>query len=459
MEGLAEQHCQVLAGVQVGDYIVIERSPRARTNDDDGESEADTHSDSDDDESESEAAVGSVEETESATARNGDEDLSNENEGDDEEAGDLEGGSEDNENSKTSATLFYVHNIVKDDTGAITDISLCLLEYSSQPSEVNSPSYHVYGANIVRNVSDQNKSDGIDGSWIKSIKVVVSDESFSYDMSLNPTGDHIRDIVFYGQCPAECNNGWLDLQEDLQATVTDTIQPVAASYSPVCPVCMGKDVMQEYHSLRQELEVSSFVDMGSIIEFLGRLNPRRRQLGYSFKQFDEREWGYLFDDIPSEDEEEEDGNHHDGWEYFEEALDPSSNVVLHPASDAAIAGLPRIAFTELRTSEVGTECLVCQEKFAEDTIVVELPCGHIFCDGGCAEQWLKQFNSCPTCRTKLPAKDEEDREATADGITAVSNNGDLSDGDSKLFRDVETETELRGGDDVEDSVTSEPVAA
>ena len=83
-------------------------------------------------------------------------------------------------------------------------------------------------------------------------------------------------------------------------------------------------------------------------------------------------------------------------------MDPNAGAVFHPASDAAIAALPRKFYGEVEHKEnKGTTCVVCMEMFEDGTTIAELPCGHFFCDGGCAGQWLKQSNSCPTCRAKL----------------------------------------------------------
>ena len=60
----------------------------------------------------------------------------------------------------------------------------------------------------------------------------------------------------------------------------------------------------------------------------------------------------------------------------------------------------------------------CKEDFTDDAVIAELPCGHSFWHSECVEQWLKQSNSCPNCRMKLPSKESEDEAARVNGIVA-----------------------------------------
>lgn len=99
---------------------------------------------------------------------------------------------------------------------------------------------------------------------------------------------------------ATCQDGWLASIADLQAVATDYTVPTSLPHEPVCPTCIGADLMKEHQSLRAEVEAFTFVDLGRVVEFTGRLNVRRTALGYEFKQLDEREWGYHFDDMLSD---------------------------------------------------------------------------------------------------------------------------------------------------------------
>ena len=217
---------------------------------------------------------------------------------------------------------------------------------------------------------------------------------------------------------------------------------------------MGKDIMREHQSLRETLENTHQVDLGLAIEFTGSLNARRRELGYRFKQFDERDWGYMFDDMQSEDDGSEQDDEH--WDYYAEALDPSSYVVLRPTADSAIASLPRKQFADVTKAQKDTECLICKDIFEGETSVVELPCGHLFCESGCIETWLKQFNNCPTCRRKLPAKETVDADVDGNSLAIVDSGAE--DGQSNDGMDGVDEQDGDGDDmvmsDVDDAIAA-----
>jgi hypothetical protein len=59
--------------------------------------------------------------------------------------------------------------------------------------------------------------------------------------------------------------------------------------------------------------------------------------------------------------------------------------------------------TKTKTDSVVTHsfynsCSICLEKFKEDEQVKELSCKHLF-HPACINKWLKEKESCPTCRT------------------------------------------------------------
>lgn len=179
-------------------------------------------------------------------------------------------------------------------------------------------------------------------------------------------------------------------------------------------------------------------DMGVIVEFLGRVNPRRRELGYPFEQFDEREWGFgEFDDMLSDDDG--DGGAGDGrWEQWEEALDPNSAVQTRPASAATIASLPRKLFESIKQDKEDelANCKVCLDKFEDGAVTVELPCGHTYYHEDCIEQWLKQFDNCPTCRRVVTPGTESKDESQATQEGAADSGAVDMDGDDALMSDA-----------------------
>jgi hypothetical protein len=54
------------------------------------------------------------------------------------------------------------------------------------------------------------------------------------------------------------------------------------------------------------------------------------------------------------------------------------------------------------TPEATRECAVCTEEYAAGDFVLPLPCRHTF-HKDCVMTWLKDHNTCPTCRHEFPA--------------------------------------------------------
>ncbi|KAK4536309.1 hypothetical protein CDCA_CDCA08G2334 [Cyanidium caldarium] len=83
-----------------------------------------------------------------------------------------------------------------------------------------------------------------------------------------------------------------------------------------------------------------------------------------------------------------------------------------PAAPEAIASLPRFAMSgavldEGERAGGSTQiCAVCHDEFHVGTRVMEMPCGHLFCED-CLEQWLRVRCSCPTCRQEILSESAE----------------------------------------------------
>ena len=72
-------------------------------------------------------------------------------------------------------------------------------------------------------------------------------------------------------------------------------------------------------------------------------------------------------------------------------------------SDEGKQLLETVQFSSLDTEE--TKCTIMQDAFEDDTMVIELPCKHVFCEEAIMH-WLKNESaSCPVCRHKLPSKE------------------------------------------------------
>jgi hypothetical protein len=299
-------------------------------------------------------------------------------------------------------TVYLIVKVAKGAKGIIQDLSLVPLKYSTQAG-TSAGTYHLYGKECVPSFFSAGKVDQPSqvGDEYISIRDLPSLDSLVFNVS--PDGDTVREAVLNGECLACDGKGWVPCITQLSGMVKDyTIPTSEVNEAAVCPSCIGIDLMKEHQDLRAELEAFHRVsDFGAIHQFQGRLNFRRRELHYDFEQFDERKWGYLFDDMLSDHGEAGLGGDDGRYEEWDEATDPNNGVILRPASDATIKSLPVKKYMEIKTDDEA-QCVFCCEKFEDEQLVVQLPCTHFFCEDGCTTQWLKQHDTCPICRARVP---------------------------------------------------------
>jgi len=74
-----------------------------------------------------------------------------------------------------------------------------------------------------------------------------------------------------------------------------------------------------------------------------------------------------------------------------------------PAAVKAVEDLPRLPISRAHT-DAHEGCSVCKEEYVLGEPVLQVPCAHLF-HGDCLLPWLRQHNSCPTCRFELPTDD------------------------------------------------------
>ena len=85
-----------------------------------------------------------------------------------------------------------------------------------------------------------------------------------------------------------------------------------------------------------------------------------------------------------------------------------------PASKSSLEKLEKIEVNEeflhnkkLKIkNELEYNCSVCKEEFELRNKLINLPCKHTFHED-CIMPWLKERNSCPTCRFELPTDDAD----------------------------------------------------
>jgi len=90
-----------------------------------------------------------------------------------------------------------------------------------------------------------------------------------------------------------------------------------------------------------------------------------------------------------------------------------------PASKDAINSLEKIKINEeninyIRKNSNCENCSVCKDDFEITQDLISLPCKHAF-HQDCLTPWLKERNSCPTCRFELPT-DDPDYEARKNSL-------------------------------------------
>ncbi|KAK1814318.1 hypothetical protein LTR12_011289 [Friedmanniomyces endolithicus] len=356
---------------------------------------------------------------------------------------------DDEDGEISESTLFLVRGIDVCE-GFITSFDLIELEFAPPDGQV-AHSYRILGESIAHSGTHSTTCAceySTDFDKLEYEYCVAG-----YTIRVNPSGDDIRPIhtSYEGSSICtDCDDGFLDTLTDLAELVDSSIyaSPALMDHQIVCPVCIGLPLLMEQQALRATLDHTSYVDLTAVVDWYGRLAPRRAQLGYPFHQFDEREWGFLFDDMLPSDHEDGD----DGFEQLPaEMMDPNTNVPMQPASREAIAALPRKTFgLVVNPARAGEACLICQEDFEVESVVVEMPCGHVFHDGECVEQWLGTVSHrCPSCRAELPVAEGEEAQGTGTEM------GEGDDGEEEEDDDEEEGDESEGDDEELDELEAE----
>ena len=93
----------------------------------------------------------------------------------------------------------------------------------------------------------------------------------------------------------------------------------------------------------------------------------------------------------------------------------SSSSAPGPASDNAIAALPKIRIAKSHLDSTGkAECSICMDGLDLGDEVTELPCHHWF-HGDCVGAWLREHDTCPQCRRGITPKDGDVNSPRATG--------------------------------------------
>jgi hypothetical protein len=442
IQGLTDAQNAALADVSVGSLILLcpAQVPVVDSeSEDDDDGEGDEEDDEDDNEGEDEGEDGHEDEDEDEGGdgnEDEDEDEDEDDGGNEEEGvepahqdGDLGehievaslSGSVANDNNEILSdvredaelhNMSLVTGVTKDLDGVITNVDIVGLEYSARPNN-RTRSYQIYGNQCVANLPPDSKPAKLRTGYASGFDFMLCTKGLSLNtfghmpeqiFTVAPTGDDVRRLMHLGECPAGCDEGFLASVDELHGMVKDyTVLTSNADMHAVCPACVGIDLMKEHQGFRAEIEnFLQVANLEAVLDFYGRLNLRRAQLGYPFQQFDEREWNFLFDDMISEDEAE---GSEGGYQPWDEANDPNGDVVPRPTSQKIIDSLQVTKYAVVKVDD-DTQCIVCCEQFKDEQLVVTLPCKHIFCQGSCILEWLKNNDSCPLCRAHVSGKDD-----------------------------------------------------
>lgn len=87
--------------------------------------------------------------------------------------------------------------------------------------------------------------------------------------------------------------------------------------------------------------------------------------------------------------------------------------------DRVISASKSNASFRYRVKHVDPECPICQEEYTSDSVLLKLPCRHVF-DEKCIEAWVNKQNTCPLCRFQLPTDDGERTSSFADDEAAAA---------------------------------------
>lgn len=303
IKGLTEAQNSCLAQVEVGNLILIDQiidsDDEESDSDSDGENESedDSNEESDDDEQPDSDDENSNEESDNESGADTEhaEHIEDVSRGDSASL-DIEyrtlravKGSDHGDTEEHLITVYLVVKVAKNAKGVVKDLSLVPLKYSDK-ADVSPGTFQLDGVQCVPSFYTGGTADNtsqVEKEFI-SIRDLPGGETLKFTAS--PQGDHVRNVVLEGECPACYGEGWLDCITQLEGMVKDYIIPSSLPNEPtVCPSCIGIELMKEHQDLRAELEAFSRIsDFGAIVAFHGRLTARRRELDYEFYQFDER---------------------------------------------------------------------------------------------------------------------------------------------------------------------------
>ncbi|KJY01818.1 hypothetical protein TI39_contig278g00064 [Zymoseptoria brevis] len=361
-----------------------------------------------------------------------------------------DGSAEDDSDNDTPVSIpippqvYVVAALTKDSNGVPTSIILTPMTYSLAKDPANTHTFRIFG----KKKYHAHTADCTTCPAPLDLTTLTS----TTELTSKPSGDMIRALftahfpTVPHYCHAACTRGFLPTPAHLSGLFTSyhpplltylaaagipLTDPLPATLQPIiCPVCMGVDLLKQQQILHTTMLMTSYVDMTDVMTFLTALNPRRTSMGLPFLQFDEREWGYLFPDMESDEEGEDDdgqpaapaaagGGGAGRWQTWTEAMDPNAIITTSALPADLVAKLPRVLFKDTDRAKDAAEgevfrCGICLEGIEAEAKVVVLPCGHSDCEE-CLVEWLRCRDSCHACRRKVIFEVEAEVEKSQEG--------------------------------------------
>jgi hypothetical protein len=187
---------------------------------------------------------------------------------------------------------------------------------------------------------------------------------------------------------------------------------------PTALVRAEESIWQKLNEPERTLSTTCYIIDEDHLKIWLELREKKEVEGAN-KDDDEDDWTGISDDEPNdvysdaeENESEEEENNggegeeegsDDGFEPWGEADDPNGDVPPRPTPQETIESLQVAKYATVKVDD-DSQCTVCREQFKDEQLVVTLPCKHIFCEGTCILEWLKNNDSCPLCRAKVSSE-------------------------------------------------------